>query len=74
MLVIWINWHVCMKLSLYRPRKRSAVSPVVNIAVYNICLCIAGNSTASLQEEIKQKACDTEGEHIETLLTCKTLS
>ena len=33
--------------------------------------CIAETSTASLQEEIKQKACDTESEHIETVLTCK---
>ena len=39
-----------------------------------ILMYIAGTSTASPQEEIKQKACDTEGEHIETVLTCKTLS
>ena len=35
--------------------------------LYIFDVAIAGTSTASLQEEIKQKACDTEGEHIETV-------
>ena len=34
---------------------------------YTVTLCIAGNSTASPKKEIKQRACDTEGEHIETV-------
>ena len=44
--------------------------------MYNntVTLCIAENSTASPKKEIKQRACDTEGEHLEAVITCESLS